>query len=99
MSAQCLYCQSVRAKNTSRQRAHLLECINYLNAMKEHNPQSSILELHNTGTPTPAMKAPKKRDLETMVNGFQGESVAVRGPQVPKPRSASFVTTLHDLSI
>ena len=55
MSAQCIYCQSVRAKNTSRQRAHLLECQPYLNAMKEHNPNSSILEMANNPQP-PAPK-------------------------------------------
>jgi hypothetical protein len=75
----------VRAKNTSRQRSHLLECANYLNAMKEHNPQNPILELAANGTPTPAMKTPKKRDLETMVNGgFQGDSTGSR-LQIPKP--------------
>lgn len=88
LSAQCIYCQSVRAKNTSRQRAHLLECPNYLNAMKEHNPQSSILELAANGTPTPAMKPQKKRDLETMVNGFPGDTgLVTRGPPVPRPTS------------
>jgi hypothetical protein len=45
LSAQCIYCQSVRAKNTSRQRSHLLDCQPYLNAMKEHNPQNPLLEL------------------------------------------------------
>jgi hypothetical protein len=54
--------------------------------MKEHNPQSSILELAQSGTPTPAMKAPKKRDLDVMVNGFAPEAgLANRGPPVPKP--------------
>jgi hypothetical protein len=85
MSAQCIYCQSVRAKNTSRQRQHLLECTPYLNAMKEHNPQNPILELAANGTPTPAMKTPKKRDLDTMINGFQGDSVGGRAFPIPKP--------------
>ena len=75
----------MRAKNTSRQRTHLLECANYLNAMKEQNPQNPILELAANGTPTPSMKTPKKRDLDTMVNGFQGESTGSRGFQIPKP--------------
>lgn len=98
MSAQCIYCQSVRAKNTSRQRAHLLECPNYLNAMKEHNPQSSILELAANGTPTPASsssKTPKKRDADTMVNGFPGDTgLVTRGPPVPRP---SFVAPANPL--
>ncbi len=32
MSVQCIYCQQVRAKNTTRQRAHLLKCEGYLRA-------------------------------------------------------------------
>ena len=91
MSAQCLYCQSVRAKNTSRQRAHLLECHQYLEAMKAHNPESPILHEAINGTPlaatpTPASKVPKKRDLDTMVNGFQGDSTSInRTWPIPKP--------------
>ena len=53
--------------------------------MKEHNPQNPILELAANGTPTPAMKTPKKRDLDTMINGFQGESVGSRSFPIPKP--------------
>lgn len=52
--------------------------------MKEHNPQNPILELAANGTPTPAMKTPKKRDLDTMVNGFQGDATGSR-LQIPKP--------------
>ena len=86
MSAQCIYCQSVRAKNTSRQRAHLLECQPYLNAMKEHNPNSSILEMANNPTPQPP-KISKKRTIDAVVqDGFQGENFATMGQPVPKPR-------------
>lgn len=85
LSAQCIYCQSVRAKNTSRQRQHLLECPNYLSAMKEHNPDNPILHESINGTPTitPA-KPPKKRDHDTMI-GFQGDSSASRSFPIPKP--------------
>lgn len=87
LSAQCIYCQSVRAKNTSRQRQHLLECPNYLSAMKEHNPDNPILHESINGTPavTPSTKAPKKRDHETMMSGFQGDSSASRSFPIPKP--------------
>ncbi|KAL8773531.1 MAG: hypothetical protein Q9209_001635 [Squamulea sp. 1 TL-2023] len=89
LSAQCIYCQSIRAKNTSRQRSHLLECPAYLNAMKEHNPDNPILHEAVNGTPTqhtPA-KPPKKRDLDTMVNGFQGTtSSAPHSFPIPKPQ-------------
>ena len=55
--------------------------------MKEHNPQNPILELAANGTPTPAMKVPKKRDHDTMVigNGFQGESTGSRSFPIPRP--------------
>ncbi|KAL9054578.1 MAG: hypothetical protein Q9206_003478 [Seirophora lacunosa] len=80
--------KSVRAKNTSRQRAHLLECPAFLNAMKEHNPDNPILHEAVNGTPTqhtPA-KTPKKRDLDTMISGFQGStSSAPQTFPIPKP--------------
>ncbi|MCJ1336703.1 hypothetical protein MMC09_001981 [Bachmanniomyces sp. S44760] len=88
LSAQCIYCESIRAKNTSRQRSHLLECPAYLNAMKEHNPQNPILEMSVNGTPTP-VKTPKekKRDHSTMidVSGFQGDSSGSRAFPIPRP--------------
>ncbi|CAD6591545.1 MAG: hypothetical protein ASARMPREDX12_005218 [Alectoria sarmentosa] len=85
LSAQCIYCQSVRAKNTSRQRQHLLECPNYLSAMKEHNPDNPILHESINGTPTVTPSAkPKKRDHDTMI-GFQGDSSASRSFPIPKP--------------
>ncbi|KAG7008508.1 hypothetical protein G7Y79_00005g016490 [Physcia stellaris] len=89
LSAQCIYCQSVRAKNTSRQRQHLLECPNYLSAMKEHNPDNPILHEAVNGPPvqtTPA-KTPKKRDLDTMINGgFQGSAQMGHSYPIPMPK-------------
>ncbi|KAL8829676.1 MAG: hypothetical protein Q9191_001885, partial [Dirinaria sp. TL-2023a] len=90
LSAQCIYCQSVRAKNTSRQRQHLLECPNYLSAMKEHNPDNPILHEAVNGPPvqtTPA-KTPKKRDHETMImnSAFQGTSTMAHSYPIPTPK-------------
>ncbi|EEH22091.2 hypothetical protein PABG_04302 [Paracoccidioides brasiliensis Pb03] len=42
LSVQCIYCQQVRAKNTSRQRQHLLECPPYLNVMKDSIPANNL---------------------------------------------------------
>ncbi|KAI5305036.1 hypothetical protein KEM56_005462 [Ascosphaera pollenicola] len=42
LSVQCIYCQQVRAKNTSRQRQHLLECPTYLNVMKDSIPANNL---------------------------------------------------------
>ena len=81
----------MRAKNTSRQRAHLMECQPYLDAMKEHNPQSAILELASNPQPTPP-KNPKKRDFDAVVSGFQGNDLGGMGRAVPKPK---YVRSTH----
>lgn len=57
--------------------------------MKEHNPDNPILHEAVNGTPTqhhtPA-KTPKKRDLDTMITGFQGStSSAPHSFPIPKP--------------
>ena len=54
--------------------------------MKEHNPDNAILHESINGTPTvtPA-KPPKKRDHDTMISGFQGDSSASRSFPIPKP--------------
>ena len=56
--------------------------------MKEHNPYNPILHDAVNGPPptqpTPN-KTPKKRDLDTMVNGFQGDLSASRTYPIPKP--------------
>jgi Protein of unknown function (DUF3237) len=43
LSVQCIYCNQIRAKNTSRQRQHLQECQTYLNVMKESIPANNLL--------------------------------------------------------
>ncbi|RMZ89917.1 hypothetical protein DV736_g2840, partial [Chaetothyriales sp. CBS 134916] len=43
LSVQCIYCNQIRAKNTSRQRQHLLECQTYQNVMKEAIPANNLL--------------------------------------------------------
>lgn len=57
-----MYCSQVRAKNTSRQRAHLLECPAYLNVMKDSIPANNLLHRFDEGEvarslqlPTPAL--------------------------------------------
>jgi hypothetical protein len=42
MSARCIYCNQVRAKNTSRQREHLLTCPGYQNVLKEKIPANNL---------------------------------------------------------
>jgi len=42
MSARCLFCGQVRAKNTSRQREHLLACPGYQTVLKEKLPVNNL---------------------------------------------------------
>jgi hypothetical protein len=41
LSVQCIYCQQIRAKNTSRQKQHLLECPGLANQPNAPRPQAS----------------------------------------------------------
>jgi hypothetical protein len=50
MSVQCIYCQQVRAKNTTRQKQHLLQCTGYLNAHPDVALQASAVA---AGGPAP----------------------------------------------
>lgn len=43
LSVRCLYCNQVRAKNTSRQREHLLICPEYQHILKEKIPANHLL--------------------------------------------------------
>lgn len=54
MSVQCIYCQQIRAKNTSRQKQHLLECPGLQSHPNAPRPQSSgdgIATSNGFGTP------------------------------------------------
>jgi Protein of unknown function (DUF3237) len=58
-----MFCQQVRAKNTSRQRQHLQECPNYLAAMKDSIPANNLLHKFDEGEiarslqlPTPSLE-------------------------------------------
>ncbi|KAK0657050.1 hypothetical protein B0T16DRAFT_425423 [Cercophora newfieldiana] len=43
MSARCRYCNQTRAKNTSRQREHLMSCAGYASILREKIPANSLL--------------------------------------------------------
>ncbi|KAL1992815.1 hypothetical protein VTN49DRAFT_3571 [Thermomyces lanuginosus] len=58
LSVQCIYCQQVRAKNTSRQRQHLLECPNYLNVMKDSIPANNLLHTFPEGDIARSLQLP-----------------------------------------
>jgi hypothetical protein len=42
MSARCMYCNQIRAKNTSRQREHLLSCPGYQAVLKDKIPANNL---------------------------------------------------------
>ncbi|EGS18975.1 uncharacterized protein CTHT_0055930 [Thermochaetoides thermophila DSM 1495] len=42
LSARCIYCNQVRAKNTSRQREHLLTCPGYQSILKDKIPANNL---------------------------------------------------------
>jgi hypothetical protein len=58
LSVQCIYCQQTRAKNTSRQKQHLLECPGLQNHPNAPRPQASPADANAStssaiyGTPT-----------------------------------------------
>jgi hypothetical protein len=53
-----MFCQQVRAKNTSRQRQHLLECPNYLAAMKDSIPANNLLHKFDEGDVARSLQLP-----------------------------------------
>ncbi|RMZ86071.1 hypothetical protein DV737_g161, partial [Chaetothyriales sp. CBS 132003] len=84
LSVQCIYCQQIRAKNTSRQKQHLLECPGLQNQPNAPRPPSSsdgITGQNGFATPSQALSAG-----HTLANGTpQGtpmQSMASR-PSLP----------------
>lgn len=58
LSVQCIYCQQVRAKNTSRQRQHLTECPTYLSVMKDSIPANNLLHTFPEGDIARSLQIP-----------------------------------------
>ncbi|KAK6373896.1 hypothetical protein LTS17_007865 [Exophiala oligosperma] len=58
LSVQCIYCNQIRAKNTSRQRQHLLECTTYQNVMKESIPANNLLHRFDEGDVARSLQLP-----------------------------------------
>lgn len=58
LSVQCIYCNQIRAKNTSRQRQHLLECATYQNVMKESIPANNLLHRFDEGDIARSLQLP-----------------------------------------
>jgi Protein of unknown function (DUF3237) len=55
---QCIYCNQIRAKNTSRQRQHLQECPTYLNVIKDSIPANNLLHRFDEGEVARSLQIP-----------------------------------------
>lgn len=58
LSVQCIYCQQVRAKNTSRQRQHLAECPTFLSVVKDSIPANNLLHTFPEGDIARSLQIP-----------------------------------------
>jgi hypothetical protein len=90
---QCIYCQQVRAKNTSRQKQHLLECPGLANHPNAPRPQASPGDGGSAapngiyGTPTMNPSAgPMSNGLGTPMQATPMQNMASR-PQLPSQSS------------
>lgn len=76
LSVQCIYCQQIRAKNTSRQKQHLLECP----GLRGH---------HNAPQPTQPTQAPNgigpTNGYPGTPNGPATAAPGPTGPTIPTP--------------
>jgi hypothetical protein len=93
LSVQCIYCQQIRAKNTSRQKQHLLECPGLANHPNAPRPQASPGDGGSTapngiyGTPTMNPSAgPMSNGLGTPMQATPMQNMASR-PQLPSQSS------------
>ncbi|PTU18857.1 hypothetical protein P175DRAFT_0335988 [Aspergillus ochraceoroseus IBT 24754] len=82
LSVQCIYCQQVRAKNTSRQRQHLLECPTYLSVMKDSIPANNLLHTFPEGDVARSLQIPAPNlELDFRMSLKMNPKVAV-GPSI-----------------
>ncbi|GFF45414.1 UPF0311 protein blr7842 [Aspergillus udagawae] len=82
LSVQCIYCQQVRAKNTSRQRQHLLECPTYLSVMKDSIPANNLLHTFPEGDIARSLQIPAPTlELDFRMSIKMNPKVAV-GPSI-----------------
>ncbi|RJE26362.1 hypothetical protein PHISCL_01335 [Aspergillus sclerotialis] len=82
LSVQCIYCQQVRAKNTSRQRQHLTECPTYLSVMKDSIPANNLLHTFPENDIARSLQIPVPTlDLDFRMSIKMNPKVAV-GPSI-----------------
>ncbi|KAL9108043.1 MAG: hypothetical protein Q9227_007149 [Pyrenula ochraceoflavens] len=59
LSVQCLYCNQIRAKNTSRQRQHLSECQTYQNVIRDSIPANNLQHTFPEGDIARSLQLPQ----------------------------------------
>jgi hypothetical protein len=96
---QCIYCQQIRAKNTSRQKQHLLECPGLANHPNAPRPQASPGDAGPAapngiyGTPTMNPSAgPMSNGLGTPMQATPLQNMTSR-PQLPSQGSNAASST------
>ena len=109
LSVQCIYCHQTRAKNTSRQKQHLLECTgnpnNHATAIRaQASPSNAIAAPNGYTTPSAPGQNAVPGSTGTMMNGVTSQGTSLQTPlqnmasrPAPPPQgalaSASTLTT------
>ena len=83
MSVQCIYCQQVRAKNTSRQKQHLQECPNLQGNAGGPRPASSPSDQLTGQNAHSFTSPPTLAHSGTMTNGSASHNTPMQGTPLP----------------
>lgn len=85
LSVQCIYCHQTRAKNTSRQKQHLLECTgnpsNHANAIRaQASPGNGIAAPNGYTTPSGPSQNALPGSAATLLNGGTPQGTSLQTP-------------------
>lgn len=83
LSVQCIYCQQVRAKNTSRQKQHLLECPQLQGNTNGPRPVSSPSDQLNGQNAHSFTSPPSMAPSGPMTNGSASHSTPLQNTPLP----------------
>lgn len=85
LSVQCIYCHQTRAKNTSRQKQHLLECTgnpnNHANAIRaQASPGNAIAAPNGYSTPSAPGPSALPGAAGNLMNGITPHATSLQSP-------------------
>lgn len=85
LSVQCMFCQQTRAKNTSRQKQHLLECTanpaNHGNGIRaQASPGNAIAAPNGFATPNAPSQTAIPGSASSMMNGVTPHATSLQTP-------------------